>query len=300
MKPPIPSDIDLRDFGYMPLDVVRLYDSDLMALATGDEFRAAVALWCKAWHQVPAGSLPSDERLLAHLAGFGRDLSSWRKVRDMALRGFDLRDDGRLYHRVICEKAMEAWDAKTKQRSRTKAATAARSGRRDDDRDEQRDDERNDMPDEQRDDEPNDERNVHQGKGREGKGKSIALASDTARAQGDPPHSRACIDLLDTRSADLDPWETDFLVSIKWAETLTKAQADKLKAIDGRLSKKPEKHPSAVPKQTAVLVGTPAWDAWRKAGKIINTPVDLRDEAGVIIGRGWYFPTEFPPQDTAA
>jgi hypothetical protein len=111
-EPPVPPDLDLRDFQYMPLDVARLVDSDLNALSSGDEFRTAVILWCKAWHQVPASSLPDDDRLLAHLSGFGRDIKGWQKVREVALRGFEKYSDGRLYHGVIAEKALEALSAK--------------------------------------------------------------------------------------------------------------------------------------------------------------------------------------------
>lgn len=108
-EPMTPPDCDLRDFGFMPLDVSRLRDSDLAAEATGDEFRAAVLLWCASWHQVPAASLPNDERSLAHLSGYGRDVKGWRKVSSGALRGFMLCSDGRLYHALIAEKAAEAW-----------------------------------------------------------------------------------------------------------------------------------------------------------------------------------------------
>lgn len=126
-EPLVASEIDLRDFGFMPLDVLRLRDSDLMALATGDEFKAAVALWCVAWHQVPAASLPDDDRLLARYSGAG---PAWRKLREGALRGFVRCSDGRLYHSTIAEKAREAWASKQAQRARTAAATAAREARR--------------------------------------------------------------------------------------------------------------------------------------------------------------------------
>jgi 3D (Asp-Asp-Asp) domain-containing protein len=99
----------------MPLDVVRLTDSDLFALSTGEEFKAAVTLWCKAWLQIPAASLPDDDRILAHLSGTG---SRWKKLRDMALRGFVKASDGRLYHAVIAEKALEAWKHRLQQRER--------------------------------------------------------------------------------------------------------------------------------------------------------------------------------------
>lgn len=114
-EPLTPPDCDLRGLSFMPLDVVRLTDSDLFALATGDEFKAAVTLWCKAWLQVPAASLPDDERILAHLSGTG---PRWKKLRDMALRGFVLCADGRWYHPVIAEKAREAWTHRLKQREK--------------------------------------------------------------------------------------------------------------------------------------------------------------------------------------
>ncbi|WP_236577873.1 YdaU family protein [Burkholderia glumae] len=63
----------------MPLDVVRLRDSDIAALSSADEFRSAVMLWCASWHQVPAASLPDDDRVLAQLAGYGRVVTEWKR-----------------------------------------------------------------------------------------------------------------------------------------------------------------------------------------------------------------------------
>lgn len=124
--PLVSMEIDLRDFPYMPLDVVRLRDSDLAAVSSGDGFRAAVILWCACWHQVPAASLPEDDRILANLAGFGRAVAEWMKVKEDALRGFIRCDDGRLYHPLIAEKANDAWAAKQRQRARTEAARQAK------------------------------------------------------------------------------------------------------------------------------------------------------------------------------
>lgn len=127
-EPLTPKDLDLRDFPWMPLEVGRLRDSDLVVLASGDAFRAAVLLWCASWHQVPAASLPNDDRLLANLAGYGRDLDGWAAVRNDAMRGFVECSDGRFYHPVLAEKAIEAESHREKQRKRTEAATAARRG----------------------------------------------------------------------------------------------------------------------------------------------------------------------------
>lgn len=125
-EPLVPSEVDLRDFAYMPLDVLRLRDSDLAAEATDAEFRAAVMLWCASWHQLPSASLPDNDAVLTRLSGFGRDIEGWKSVRDGALRGWVKCDDGRLYHSVVAEKANEAWDQKKRQRARTAAARAAR------------------------------------------------------------------------------------------------------------------------------------------------------------------------------
>ena len=124
ISPPIDPDCDLRDFPFMPLDVVRLRDSTLAASATDAEFRCAVMLWCASWHQVPAGSLPNDDRVLCLLSGIGRGeiaLTEWLKHRDGALSGFVEATDGRLYHLTIVAKAKEAW-------SRKKASAAQRRG----------------------------------------------------------------------------------------------------------------------------------------------------------------------------
>lgn len=115
LAPLVPAEVDLRGLPWMPVDTVRLLDSDLWALSTGEELKAALKLWCKAWQQVPAASLPDDDRILASLSGSGR---MWSKLRPMALRGFVRCTDGRLYHPVIAEKAMEAWEHRRAQRDK--------------------------------------------------------------------------------------------------------------------------------------------------------------------------------------
>lgn len=170
IEPLTEADCDLRDFSYMPLDVVRLRDSEGAVISSGDEFRAAVLLWCASWHQVPAASLPNDDRLLANLAGFGRDMKRWKAVREGALRGFIECSDGRLYHPVIAEKANEAAAKRRSQQKRTANATKARK---------KKDDERNGQR--------NDERNVHQGKGIEEKGIEEEKKENALRASDDFP-----------------------------------------------------------------------------------------------------------------
>lgn len=128
--PLTPPDCDLRDFAFMPLDVLRLRDSDLAVKADGESFRCAVLLWCASWHQVPAASLPDDDDVLAQLAGFGRVTKEWLRHRDGALRGWVKCADGRLYHPVVAEKAAEAWRAKMIQRWKTECARIKKHNQR--------------------------------------------------------------------------------------------------------------------------------------------------------------------------
>src|SRR5215475_6695062 len=65
-EPLVPVDTDVRGFPCMLLGCQQVLDSDFNAIANDAEFRAGVTLWLKAWHQVPAGSLPNDERVLAY------------------------------------------------------------------------------------------------------------------------------------------------------------------------------------------------------------------------------------------
>ncbi|GAB3479422.1 DUF1376 domain-containing protein [Azotobacter salinestris] len=131
--PLVPPEVDLRGLPFMPLDVARLRDSGLAIEATGDEFRAAILLWCASWGQVPAGSLPNSDTALATYAGYGRgDLKGWRKVRAGALRGFVECSDGRLYHPVVAEKALDAWAERVEYREAKENEKARKQRERED------------------------------------------------------------------------------------------------------------------------------------------------------------------------
>ena len=133
LPPPlVPAGVVLRDFAYMPLDVVRLRDSGLVAAVSAEAFRCAVLLWCASWHQVPAGSLPDDEVLLSGYAGFGRAVREWKKHREGALHGWVKCSDGRLYHPVIAEKAIEAQQERHKHAYRTECMRIKTAAQRQD------------------------------------------------------------------------------------------------------------------------------------------------------------------------
>lgn len=122
-EPLVPAGVELREYSYIPLQFERLFSSDTWVLATDEQRVACLYLWCKSWHQVPAGSIPSDERILAELSRTG---SRWKRLRDHCLRGWVLCSDGRYYHPVVAEKVMDAWQGKINASKKGKAGAAKR------------------------------------------------------------------------------------------------------------------------------------------------------------------------------
>lgn len=120
------ADMDVRDLDSFMLNVERLMMSELVAISTGEEFKAAVLLWCRAWKQTPPGSLPKDERILASFSGAG---PRWGRIRVIALHGFVECSDGRLYHAVLCEDVRRAAGKKQAFKNRASKGGNARWNR---------------------------------------------------------------------------------------------------------------------------------------------------------------------------
>lgn len=116
--PLTPPGCDLRDFPKLMIDVPRLFASTFNATASRNPLAWMIGhkLWYRSWHQVPAGSLPADPDDLCHLAELGFDRKSFDKAKALAMRGWVECDDGRLYHPVVCEVALESWQEKLRQR----------------------------------------------------------------------------------------------------------------------------------------------------------------------------------------
>ncbi|MEI7610135.1 MAG: hypothetical protein WCJ64_22355 [Rhodospirillaceae bacterium] len=113
----------------MKLDVGALLNSTFNTTTSNDTaWRAAMTLWCRAWHQVPGGSLPADDAALCHLAGLGRDLKTWKRIKAGALHGFTLCNDGRLYHGFLCKMAIEAHEEMLRFENRRQRDRERKSG----------------------------------------------------------------------------------------------------------------------------------------------------------------------------
>lgn len=108
--PLVPGGVDLNDFDYMPFEVRRLLRSQFWINAMVKDPRIAavsINLYAEAWHQIPAGSLPNDDAVLARFAMV--DFATWLDIRAAVLEPWVLCSDNRWYHPVLAEKAEGCW-----------------------------------------------------------------------------------------------------------------------------------------------------------------------------------------------
>lgn len=119
--PPVPEDVDLRGMEFMPLKGDVLFKSTTWLKGSHEARCAALRLWWHSFaHEVPASSLPDDDYLLAEYAGYGEVVKAWQKIKPQAMRGWILCDDGRWYHKVVAELALEAWKGRVKNREKVR------------------------------------------------------------------------------------------------------------------------------------------------------------------------------------
>lgn len=100
----------LSRFDWVPFHIHRFRTSRFVATVDRAAGFCAMVLWTEAACQDPAGTLPEDDLELANLAGFGRDVASWRELKDGALYGwspclvrYGSKLERRLWHRTILE-----------------------------------------------------------------------------------------------------------------------------------------------------------------------------------------------------
>jgi hypothetical protein len=207
--PPVPAEVNLTDYPYMPLDVRRLLRSETWIDAADDPRlgHVLICLWAESWHQVPAASLPDNDKVLARFAMC--DSQTWAAIKGRALRGWIKASDGLLYHPVVAEKALEAWHKKREQRERTRAATEARQRQRIERQATERDVDRHEERDVVRDA----NRNVHQEKGREEKRREEKRREGPSAVVTSPPGEQQWAfkgSVLRVNLRDFSQWEESF------------------------------------------------------------------------------------------
>ncbi|VWB07801.1 hypothetical protein BLA6863_00186 [Burkholderia lata] len=113
--PPYPSDTRAKGWRF-ELDLERVMQSDTWALAAPEIRPWLLMLWTVAWQQVPCGSMPSEEALIA--ARLGMKEAAFKKAKTVLLRGWKLANDGRLYHETITERVIDMLGRKEGERKR--------------------------------------------------------------------------------------------------------------------------------------------------------------------------------------
>lgn len=110
---PAPYPTDTRAKGWrFELDHERIAQSSTWALAGAEGRPWLLMLWMTAWQQVPCGSLPDDEEVIAALIGC--PAKAWPKLRKALMRGWQQAEDGRLYHATITERVLEMVEQRSK------------------------------------------------------------------------------------------------------------------------------------------------------------------------------------------
>ncbi len=123
IKAPYPADTRAKGWRFV-LDHERIRQSDTWALATPAQRPWLLMLWMVAWEQTPCGSLPDSDELIA--ARIGINMDEFQQSRAILLRGWEMADDGRLYHPVITGQVIEMIAKKARETER-KAGYRART-----------------------------------------------------------------------------------------------------------------------------------------------------------------------------
>lgn len=119
---PYPSDARAKGWRF-ELDMERARQSDTWALAKPEVRPWLLMLWAVAWEQLPCGSLPDDDELIA--ARIDMPIKLFQKHKSILLRRWWKATDGRLYHDVLVQRVTEMIDRKRSESER-KAAWRAR------------------------------------------------------------------------------------------------------------------------------------------------------------------------------
>lgn len=106
MTTPAPYPAETRAKGWrFELDYEQIEQSDTWDLAGPEGRPWLLMMWLTAWRQVPCGSFPNDEAVIA--AKLGMPAKAWTKYRAVLLRGWSAADDGRLYHATMTARVTE-------------------------------------------------------------------------------------------------------------------------------------------------------------------------------------------------
>ena len=109
--PPYPITAKAGGFKF-ELDIERMRQSDTWAIAEPRQRPFLVMVWIESWAQLPAGSLPDNDAVIA--ARIGMPPQDFRASKDVLMRGWWKASDGRLYHPTITEQVIDMLSRKNR------------------------------------------------------------------------------------------------------------------------------------------------------------------------------------------
>lgn len=122
--PLVPPEVNMGGNDWFPLYHRRLRKSRWWRIASDTARSRNVDLWCHAFEETPAGSLPDDDLELAEAAGFGRDIAAFQAIKVDIMAPWTLCRDGRWYHPSLCEVVLEAWGRTSERRRKDRLRQA--------------------------------------------------------------------------------------------------------------------------------------------------------------------------------
>ncbi len=125
IEPPYPADLEAKGWS-LDLDYEKIEQSDTWAIASPEQRPWLLMLWLMAWRQVPVASLPDNDRLIA--ARIGMPVEQFSAWKDILLSGWELANDGRLYHKTLTQHALRMAEKRGKDRARVAAFRAKSAG----------------------------------------------------------------------------------------------------------------------------------------------------------------------------
>lgn len=118
-EPPYAADVKARGWRF-ELDMERVRRSDTWSLAPAEIRPWLLMMWTVAWDELPCGSLPDDDEVIAAKLGMPQKL--FARHSKVMRRGWWLASDGRLYHDTICERVLHMLDKRLKDAGRARDA----------------------------------------------------------------------------------------------------------------------------------------------------------------------------------
>ncbi len=134
LPPPLlPPYVWLGGFPYTQLHGDLLFTSETWICASDAARVAYLKLYWEAFKSHPGGSLPSDDRMLAELAGYGTwpgAVRAWRRIKKTVLAEWVLCSDGRWWHPFLAGRVAAAWNRMQEDRWEAEKARITRAHQR--------------------------------------------------------------------------------------------------------------------------------------------------------------------------